>query len=42
MPLIPATKTKSPALVPRLHVPVLLIAPNGAKVLTPFGDIAMG
>jgi hypothetical protein len=31
---MPATNTKSPARVPRLHVPVGLIAPLGASVLT--------
>src|SRR3977135_3608588 len=38
MPCIPATKTKSPALAPRLHVPSVLMAPGGLSVLTPFGD----
>src|ERR1700730_10142833 len=38
MPCMPATKTKSPALAPRLHVPSALIAPAGLSVLTPFGE----
>src|SRR5262245_17960044 len=38
MPRMPATNTKSPARVPRLQVPVGLMAPSGASVLTPFGD----
>src|SRR5215470_9101914 len=38
MPCMPATKTKSPALAPRLHVPSVLIAPVGLSVLTPFGE----
>src|SRR5215468_2642687 len=38
MPRIPATKTKSPARVPTAHVPVVLIAPSGASVLTPWGE----
>src|SRR5262245_53723061 len=29
---------KSPARVPTSHVPVLLIAPSGASVFTPFGE----
>src|SRR5580704_4579348 len=37
-PCIPATKTKSPALAPRLQVPSALMAPGGLSVLTPFGD----
>src|SRR5215831_11981208 len=37
-PCMPATKTKSPALAPRLHVPSALIAPGGLRVLTPFGE----
>src|SRR5262245_39835626 len=39
MPRIPATNTKSPARVPRLQVPVGLMAPSGASVLTPFGEV---
>src|SRR5262245_66009034 len=35
---MPATKTKSPALAPRLQVPSALIAPGGLSVLTPFGE----
>src|SRR6516165_2937391 len=35
---MPATKTKSPALAPRLHVPSALMAPGGLSVLTPFGE----
>src|SRR5215831_3571100 len=35
---MPATKTKSPALAPRLHLPSALIAPGGLSVLTPFGE----
>src|SRR6516162_8969782 len=35
---MPATKTKSPALAPRLHVPSALIATGGLSVLTPFGE----
>src|SRR5262249_12170637 len=35
---MPATKTKSPALAPRLQVPSVLIAPGGLSVLTPFGE----
>src|ERR1700716_1733598 len=38
MPCMPATKTKSPALVPRLQVPSALMAPGGLSVLTPLGD----
>src|SRR5262245_9925832 len=38
MPRMPATKTKSPARVPTSHVPVVLIAPSGASVLTPLGE----
>src|SRR5262245_34403276 len=38
MPRMPATKTKSPARVPRFHVPVVLMAPSGASVLTPWGE----
>src|SRR5712692_4354694 len=38
MPCIPATKTKSPARVPRLQVPSALMAPEGLSVLTPLGD----
>src|SRR4051812_11337980 len=38
MPCMPATKTKSPALTPRLQVPSALMAPGGLSVLTPFGD----
>jgi hypothetical protein len=38
MPRIPAIKMKSPGRVPRSHVPVGLIAPAGANVLTPFGE----
>jgi hypothetical protein len=38
MPRIPATKTKSPARVPRFQVPVGLIAPGGDSVFTPFGE----
>jgi hypothetical protein len=33
MPRIPATKMKSPARVPRFHVPVGLIAPSGESGL---------
>jgi hypothetical protein len=40
MPCMPATKTKSPALAPRLQVPSALMAPGGSSVLTPFGDCA--
>src|SRR5262245_37890092 len=39
MPRMPATKMKSPARVPRLHVPVGLMAPSGASVLTPLGEV---
>src|SRR5262245_34567523 len=39
-PCMPATKTKSPALAPRLQVPTALIAPAGSSVLTSFGDSA--
>src|SRR5262249_3747924 len=35
---MPATKTKSPALAPRLQVPSVLIAPGGLRVLTLFGE----
>src|SRR5262249_16682877 len=35
---MPATKTKSPALAPRLHVPSVLIAPGRLSVLTPWGE----
>src|SRR5262245_5166896 len=35
---MPGTKTKSPALAPRLHVPSVLIAPGGLSVLTPLGE----
>src|SRR5262249_57391937 len=35
---MPATKTKSPALAPRLHVPSALMAPGGLRVLTPVGE----
>src|SRR6516164_5705148 len=35
---MPATKTKSPALAPRLQVPSALIAPGGLRVLTPLGE----
>jgi hypothetical protein len=35
---MPAMKMKSPARVPRLHVPVGLMAPGGDNVFTPFGD----
>src|SRR5687768_18499987 len=38
IPRMPATNTKSPARVPRFHVPVGLIAPAGASVLTPAGE----
>src|SRR3981189_445680 len=38
MPCIPATKTKSPALVPRLQVPSALMAPGGLSVFTPLGE----
>src|SRR4051794_2860473 len=38
MPCMPATKTKSPALTPRLQVPSALMAPGGLSVFTPFGD----
>src|SRR6478609_11505299 len=38
-PCIPATKTKSPALTPKLQVPSALMAPGGLRVLTPFGDV---
>jgi hypothetical protein len=31
--------TKSPARVPSDQVPVTSIAPDGASVLTPFGDV---
>ena len=31
---MPATKIKSPALVPKLHVPIVLTAPFGSYVLT--------
>src|SRR5215510_13160330 len=37
-PCMPATKTKSPALAPRLQVPSALIAPGGLSVFTPFGE----
>src|SRR5688572_17455612 len=42
MPRMPATNTKSPARVPRFHVPVGLIAPSGASVFTPFGEAGNG
>src|SRR5262249_5071333 len=35
---MPATKTKSPALAPRLQVPSALIAPGGLSVFTPLGE----
>src|SRR6476620_1011830 len=38
-PCIPATKTKSPALTPKLQVPSALMAPGGLRVLTPLGDV---
>src|SRR6266571_5451776 len=38
MPRMPATKTKSPARVPRFQVPVGLMAPSGDSVFTPCGE----
>src|SRR5712692_8162446 len=38
-PRIPATNTKSPARAPRLQAPVGLMAPFGASVLTPSGEV---
>src|SRR5204862_6489740 len=38
-PCMPATKMKSPARTPRLHVPSFLIAPGGERVRTPLGEI---
>src|SRR5262249_21272855 len=39
MPRMPATNTKSPARLPSPQGPVGWIAPGGAKVLTPFGEV---
>src|SRR5262245_45284463 len=39
MPRMPATNTKSPARTPTLQVPVGVIAPAGARVFTPFGEL---
>src|SRR3954469_17885768 len=35
---MPAMKTKSPARVPRFHVPVGLMAAGGERVFTPLGE----
>src|SRR5437879_5429955 len=39
MPRMPATNTKSPARVPRFHVPVVLMPPSGESVFTPPGEV---
>src|SRR3954467_12960115 len=37
-PCMPARNTRSPARAPRLHVPSVLMDPEGLSVLTPLGD----